>query len=65
MTPEKRIDKAVSLAIQFGGFDGDHHKMWVIDQMMRILLGTKAYKSRIKELNSDEDYDDWDVGIPP
>jgi hypothetical protein len=34
---EKRIKNAIKLALRHGGIDGAHHKMWVIDQMVRIL----------------------------
>ena len=34
-----RIKKAIEVAVQFGGIDGDHHKAWVIDQMVRALTG--------------------------
>jgi hypothetical protein len=34
----RRIAKALELA-DYGTVDGDHHKMWVIDQMVRALLG--------------------------
>lgn len=32
-----QIQKALDFAIQYGGIDGAHHKMWVIDQMVRAL----------------------------
>lgn len=62
MTPEQRIQAAVELGIQYGQIDGSHHRLWVIDQMLRLLLGDK-YDEAIAERNGDE-YD-WDVGIPP
>lgn len=34
-----RIAMALRLAESFGGIDGDHHKTWVIDQMVRALTG--------------------------
>lgn len=34
-----RIEKAIHYAVQYGGIDGDHHKAWVIDQMVRALTG--------------------------
>ena len=37
--PQARIDRALKLAVRFGGIDGDHHKAWVIDQMVRELTG--------------------------
>lgn len=36
---QKRIEKALDLAVRYGGTDGDHHKAWVIDQMVRALTG--------------------------
>lgn len=34
-----RIKKALDYAVRYGGIDGDHHKAWVIDQMVRALTG--------------------------
>ncbi len=34
----KRIEEALKIA-QDGAVEGDHHKMWVIDQMVRALTG--------------------------
>ncbi len=36
---QTRIQKALELAVQYGGTDGEHHKTWVIDQMVRELTG--------------------------
>lgn len=35
----ERIEKAIKFAVRYGGIDGGHHKMWVIDQMVRALTG--------------------------
>lgn len=67
MTNKNRISEAVSLAIQFGGIDGAHHKMWVIDQMLRLLLEDK-YEETIRDACDGEDGPntyDWDTGIAP
>lgn len=37
--PEVRITKALEFAGAYGATDGDHHKMSVIDQMVRALTG--------------------------
>jgi outer membrane protein assembly factor BamB len=34
-----RIRQALDVAINYGQTDGDHHKAWVIDQMVRHLTG--------------------------
>lgn len=38
-TSAGRIHKALEIAAESAMFDGDHHKMWVIDQMVRALTG--------------------------
>lgn len=38
-TSEERIEKAKAFAFSYGQEDGAHHKMWVIDQMVRALTG--------------------------
>ena len=60
MTPAQ---KAIELAVKYGGIDGDHHKAWVIDQMVRALAGDD-YERIVAEACGDDEYD-WNVGIPP
>lgn len=57
--------KAAEIAERFGMIDGAHHKQWVIDQMLRKILGKVEYKKWITRMNSDPDYEAWDVGIAP
>jgi len=62
-----KINKALEFAHNYGGIDGDHHKMWVIDQMVRALTGNK-YEEWVKEHNKGEDGPDtyeWETGIAP
>jgi hypothetical protein len=50
-TPYCRYDKiglATYYAFRYGQIDGSHHKQWVIDQMVRILLGTPVIFSLAK-----------------
>jgi hypothetical protein len=64
---EKRVATALDIAFQFGSIDGGHHKMWVIDQMVRQLTG-KGYKSwvaTVKDGIHGPDTYSWDEGIPP
>lgn len=63
----KRIEKAIELAVAYGNIDGAHHKMWVIDQMIRVLAGER-YKTIVKDAKAGEDGPntyDWDCGIAP
>ena len=57
------IDRVVQLAYQYAQIDGGHHKMWVIDQMIRILLRSK-YDNFVKEYEEDGEYE-WNIGIAP
>lgn len=67
-----RIEKALNIAWQYGTIDGNHHKMWVIDQMVRALCGSeekylnwvKLYQTPIVD-DEHEDYYEWDTGIAP
>ncbi len=36
-----RIAKALEIAFNYSQIDGDHHKAWAIDQMVRALCGCK------------------------
>jgi len=61
------IERAIELAVKYGGIDGDHHKAWVIDQMVRVLAGGE-YDRIVRDACSGEDGPDtysWDVGIAP
>ncbi len=63
----EKIEKALEVAFQYAQTDGGMHKAWVIDQMVRELIGDK-YDEWIKEYCKGEDGDntyDWDIGIAP
>lgn len=57
------IDEAINIAYEYAQIDGAHHKTWVIDQMIRELLGTE-YDNFIKDYEEDGKYE-WDAGIAP
>lgn len=64
---EEQIRKAIDIAVQFGGIDGDHHKAWVIDQMVRALAGDD-YARIIADAKAGSDGPntyDWNTGIAP
>lgn len=65
---EERIKKALQLIYSYGQTDGSHHKAWVIDEVVRALMG-EDYSDWIRDYEGDpEDYDNyysWDVGIAP
>jgi hypothetical protein len=64
---DEAITKAVDLAVKYGGIDGDHHKAWVIDQMVRALAGD-GYAKVVAEAKAGTDGPDtygWDEGTAP
>lgn len=63
---QQRIDAATDLAYQFAGIDGAHHQRWVLDQMVRHLLGDEyaAWVARY-DAEPDSEGQEWDPGIAP
>lgn len=67
MTEQQRIEVAINLAVQYGGIDGNHHKAWVIDQMVRVLAGDN-YKRIVADARNGNDGPEtyeWDTGVAP
>lgn len=70
MTPEQRITAAIMVACKYAGIDGAHHKQWVIDQMLRKLMGPEEYAEFVRDrtlgpLGEPGHYEPWDEGIAP
>lgn len=66
-TDAERIELALGIATSDGQVDGDHHKAWVIDQIVRTLTGD-GYEQWIRQYCAGEDGPmtySWDVGIAP
>lgn len=61
----ERIQLATDLALKYGWYDGGHHKQWVIDQMLRILLGDKYAETVALDPEDEDEYEPWDEGIAP
>lgn len=62
-TPEQKINAALTYAWMHGQTDEAHHKAWVIDQMVRALLGD-GYKKWVADYRANGKYS-WDKGIAP
>lgn len=61
---EARIRAALDRIDQSGGVDGSHHKQWVLDQVVRLLLGHEdRYWDWVR--NRQAEGSDWSPGIPP
>lgn len=52
-----RISSAAALLLENGQTDGIHHKQWVIDQALRMLLSEEAYEKLTDE--------NWEKGLAP
>lgn len=53
MSERERIEFALDIAVRYGGIDGDHHKAWVIDQMVRALTGCPSVPRRATYVNGE------------
>lgn len=66
---EVRITEALSLIRAYGGIDGGHHKQWVLDQVVRALLGEGVAREKwVEDYCAGEDGPntyDWDEGTAP
>jgi hypothetical protein len=60
---------ALDIIIQYGGIDGAHHKDWVLDQVVRTLIGDDIkYKEWVSLAKSGEDGEntyEYNEGIAP
>jgi hypothetical protein len=52
-------DWAMYFIERYGQIDGDHHKLWVLDQVARILKGTPVIVNLAKWDNGYEEYRVW------
>ena len=63
---EWRIDAALAIAYEYAEIDGAHHKAWIVDQIVRVLLGApEEYEAFVANYNSTPDLPEWDEGVAP
>ena len=55
--------KIAEFIVENGSYDGEHHKQWVLDQVLRQLLGDN-YKGFIKDFMY-ECETIWEKGVAP
>ena len=62
-------DKAIEIIEEYGWMDGAHHKQWVLDQVVRALLGSneeyEAWVARYEKGDDGPHTYEWDMGIAP
>lgn len=68
MNPQDKIADALALILQYGDVDGAHHKQWLIDQIVRVLVGNDDYPAWVANFERGElgphTYS-WKEGIAP
>ena len=67
-TAERRIKKALELVHNYGQCNGESpHQTWIIDQMVRALVGPRyeQWVKHYKEEDGDPAAYEWDTGVPP
>lgn len=67
---EFNIDNAANalmIAAKYGTVEGEYHKSWVLDQIIRSLTGKQYEKfiEKARELSKDPDNAVWDEGTVP
>ena len=68
-TADEKILDIVEIIHQYGGIDGEHHKQWVLDQIVRIAMGNDGgYEAWVRDHCAGKDGTDtyeWDEGVAP
>jgi hypothetical protein len=54
------VDRAIEEITRYGSIDGDHHRSWLLQEVLAILSGWDNDRLK-KELKAME----WEPGIPP
>ena len=63
----ERESDVLLLIERFGGIDGEHHKQWIIDQIVRVLT-EENYMHWVEDMKDGEDGPntfEWEEGIAP
>ena len=66
MTDTDKIQTAVNLIAEYGCIDGSHHKQWLLDQLINLLVDD--YEEWVAMYEAGEDGPqtyEWDTGIAP
>jgi hypothetical protein len=63
---EEKVKKALELIHSYGGIDGNHHKQWLLNEVVKEL--SDDYSAWVKNYCDGEDGENtyaWDEGIAP
>lgn len=53
----ENTQNAIDLILDFGSYDGSHHKQWVLTQVLKALCSEEVFQDILDE--------GWDEGIAP
>jgi hypothetical protein len=62
---KERLVEVYKLAIDGLGTDGDHHKQWFLEEILKVVVGEENYDRIFKELGEENDGYAWEPGIAP
>jgi hypothetical protein len=65
VTPEERIDAALTLAKRYHGMPDAERKDWLVDQMVRALSGDRYDQVVGEALALPYSPPTWETGVPP
>lgn len=60
----ERLMKVAEIIYECGGIDGNHHKQWVLDRVLRAALDEQGYLHWVAMYEDDGEHI-WDVGVAP
>jgi len=68
--PNNMLSKVLNIIGQYGGIQGDHHKAWLLNEILILLLGEKGHKEWVERYEGEEDDEgdktySWELGIAP
>lgn len=61
---KQKIFEALDTALYITSIGGEHHKIWAIHEIIRILAGKEGYKKFARQYKRQNGWN-WDVGIAP
>lgn len=64
--PEDRLLKVYELAIDALTTEGEHHKQWFLEEIVKAVVGEENYSRVWEDFNEATEGDElWDPGIAP
>ncbi len=62
---DKKTKRALEIIHRCGGIQGDHHKEWLLNEIVKILCENEEdYKKWVDEYEQGGEYE-WSLGIAP